>query len=79
MFEKIQNIIVECLGVEAERVTEDAKVVDDLGADSLDVADVLVAIEDNLGITIAQDAVEHISTVGELVELVEKLKETATD
>ena len=74
MFEKIQAIIVEELDIDAARVTADAKVIEDLGADSLDVVDVLVAIEDNLGVTIPQDKVENIRTVGELAELAEKIK-----
>lgn len=69
-FEKLKQIIAEVLSVDPNEITEDTKFVDDLGADSLDIFQIVMEIEDTFSIEIAQEDVEVISTVGEAVELI---------
>ncbi len=67
-FEKLQSIIAEVLNVDEEDITMATTFVDDLGADSLDVFQIIMGIEEEFDIEIPQDAVEHIVTVGDAVE-----------
>ncbi len=62
-FEKLQSIIAETMNVNADTITPETKFVDDLGADSLDVFEIILAIEDELGISIDDSAAENIVTV----------------
>ena len=70
--EKVKSIIVEQLGVDEEEVTPDASFVDDLGADSLDTVELVMAFEEEFGIEIPDDAAESIVTVGDAVKYIEK-------
>ena len=72
IFEKLKNIIVEQLGVEDSDVTLEANIQDDLGADSLDVVDLITTIEDEFDISIPDEAVEEIKTVGDISAYIEK-------
>lgn len=72
IFDKIKEIIVEQLGVEEDVVTLEANIQDDLGADSLDIVDLIQTIEDEYDLSIPDDAVENIKTVGDIVAYVEK-------
>ena len=67
-FEKLQKIISEVLSVEPEQITMDSTFIDDLGADSLDVFQIIMAIEEEFDIEIDNDAAEGIVTVGDAVE-----------
>ena len=67
---KVQAIVVEHLGVENDKVTESASFIDDLGADSLDTVDVVMAFDDEFGIEIPDDAAESIQTVGDAVNFI---------
>ena len=67
-FEKIQKIISEVLSVEPEDITMETKFVDDLGADSLDVFQIIMGIEEEFDIEIATEEAEKIVTVGDAVE-----------
>ncbi|MBQ0145974.1 MAG: acyl carrier protein [Lachnospiraceae bacterium] len=69
-FEKIREIICEVLSVEPEEVTMSTSIVDDLGADSLDVFQIVMAIEEEYEIQIPQEEVEKIKTVGDAVEAI---------
>ena len=69
---KVKEIIVEQLGVDAEKVTPDASFVDDLGADSLDTVELIMALEEEFGIEIPDDAAEKIATVGDAAEYLKK-------
>ena len=73
-FEKLQNIVAEVLNVEPEEVTMASTFVDDLGADSLDVFQIIMGIEDTFDIQIPEDAAEHITTVAEAVEQIQAAK-----
>lgn len=72
IFEKLKNIIVEQLGVEESDVALEASIQDDLGADSLDVVDLITTIEDEFDISIPDEAVEEIKTVGDIAAYIEK-------
>ncbi len=72
IFDKLKDIIVEQLGVEEDAVTLTANIQDDLGADSLDVVDLITTIEDEFDVSIPDEAVEEIKTVGDIVAYIEK-------
>ena len=67
-FEKLQGIIAEVLNVDAEDITMATTFVDDLGADSLDILQIIMGIEEEFDIEIPQEAAENIVTVGDAVE-----------
>ena len=70
IIEKVKAVIVEQLNVEEDDVTEDASFVDDLGADSLDIVELVMALEDKFGISIPDEEAESIKTVGNAVEFI---------
>jgi acyl carrier protein len=70
--ERVKKIVVDHLGVEAEKVTENASFIDDLGADSLDTVELVMAFEEEFGCEIPDDAAETILTVGDAVKFLEK-------
>lgn len=72
-FEKIQGIIADVLNVEAGTITLDTRFIDDLGADSLDLFQIVMQIEEAFHITIDDSAAEKISTVGDAVEEIKKI------
>jgi acyl carrier protein len=65
--ERVKNIVVEQLGVESEQVTAEASFVDDLGADSLDTVELVMALEEEFGMEIPDEEAEKIRTVGEAI------------
>ncbi len=67
-FEKVQKIIAEVLNVDPDEVTADTRFVDDLGADSLDIFQIIMGIEEEFDIEISTEDAEHIVTVGDAVE-----------
>jgi len=69
--ERVKKIVVEHLGVEAAQVKEDAKFIDDLGADSLDTVELVMAFEEEFGIEIPDEDAEKITRVKEAVEYIE--------
>ena len=70
--DRVKKIIVDQLGVEEELVTPEASFVDDLGADSLDTVELVMAFEEEFGCEIPDDAAEQIQTVGDAVKFLEK-------
>ena len=72
IFEKLKDIIAEQLSVEADEVNLDSNIQDDLGADSLDVVDLITTIEDEFDLSIPDEAVEEIKTVNDIVNYIEK-------
>ena len=70
--EKVKQIISEQLGVEEAEVTPSASFVDDLGADSLDTVELVMALEENFDIEIPDDAAEKIRTVQDAIDYIEK-------
>ena len=69
---RLIKVICEQLGVTADKVTDSARFTDDLAADSLDMAEVVMAIEDEFGIKVEDDAAESISTVQEALDYLEQ-------
>lgn len=67
-FEKLKEIIADVLNVEVNDITEDSKFIDDLGADSLDIFQIIMGIEETFDIEIDNDDAESIVTVGDAVE-----------
>src|SRR5690606_5628182 len=70
--ERVKKIVVEHLGVDADKVTEQASFIDDLGADSLDTVELVMAFEEEFGVEIPDDAAETILTVGDAIKYIEK-------
>ena len=73
-FDKIKEMIVDQLDVEADEVTMDASIQDDLGADSLDIVDLVMSVEDEFEVKIEDDVVEGMKTVGDIVKFIDAEK-----
>ena len=73
MFEKVCKMLADQLGVPADGIKPEQEVVKDLGADSLDVVELMMALEDEHGITLPEDEVESIKTVQDIVDMMNKL------
>ena len=69
--DRVKKIVIEHLGVEAEKVTDNASFIDDLGADSLDTVELVMAFEEEFGVGIPDDAAETIQTVGDAIRFLE--------
>ena len=72
--QRVKQIIVEQLGVDEGQVDNSASFVDDLGADSLDIVELVMAFEEAFGVEIPEDAAEKITTVKDAIEYIEKQK-----
>lgn len=70
--ERVKKIVVEHLGVEKDKVTEEASFIDDLGADSLDTVELVMAFEEEFGVEIPDDMAENILTVGDAIKFLDK-------
>lgn len=73
--ERVKEIIVKHLGVTLDKVIDKASLVDDLGADSLDTVELVMALEEEFGVEISDSIVEKIVTVGDIIKYIENLKE----
>ncbi|BDA77894.1 acyl carrier protein [Leptospira kobayashii] len=74
-FEKIKSIIVEQLGVDESEVNIDAHFINDLGADSLDTVELVMALEEEFGVEISDEIAEKIQTVGDVIKHIDTLKQ----
>ena len=74
IFEKLKELVVDQLGVEEDEVTMEASMQDDLGADSLDLVDLVMSVEEEFGVKVADEDLENIKTVGEIVDYIEENK-----
>ena len=70
--ERVKKIVIEHIGVDADKVTDGASFIDDLGADSLDTVELVMAFEEEFGVEIPDDAAETILTVGDAVKFIDK-------
>ena len=73
--DKIKRIVVEHLGVDEAKVTPEASFIDDLGADSLDTVELVMAFEEEFNVEIPEDAAEKIATVKDAIDYIEKQKQ----
>lgn len=73
--EKVRQIVAEQLGVDADEVTPEASFVDDLGADSLDTVELVMALEEEFGLEIPDEDAEKISTVADAIKYIEEHSE----
>jgi len=71
ILEKVKAILVEQFDVEEDKITAETNIQDDLGADSLDVVDLLMTLEDEFEIEVPDEEIDHIKTVGSLVKYIE--------
>lgn len=74
MFEEIKNQIAELLNVEPEKVTAESNLITDLKADSMDIATLLLELEEKYGIEISEDDMDSLQTVGDIVQYIETKK-----
>ncbi|MGD1995184.1 MAG: acyl carrier protein [Anaerolineae bacterium] len=72
MFERVQEIIVELLGVDPDEVTAESRFREDLGADSLDLVELVMAFEEEFGGTISDEEAQSIKTVGDAVRYIQE-------
>jgi acyl carrier protein len=70
IFEKVKEIVVEQLGVEEDEVTMEASFIDDLGADSLDIVELIMALEEEFELEIPDDDAEKVASVGDVVDYI---------
>ena len=68
MFEKIAEIIADQLGVSLNEITLDTNIMEEFGADSLDMVEMIMAVEDEYGVQVEEDSVENIKTVGDVIK-----------
>ena len=73
--QRIKDIIVEQLGVKADQVTADAKFIEDLGADSLDTVELVMALEEEFGTEIPDEQAEKLQSVGDVIKYIEDLQQ----
>ena len=71
-FERVQKIICEQLEIDSHLVTEDASISGDLGADSLDLVDLSMSIEEEFNLEVPDDVLDHIRTVGDIVKFIDE-------
>ena len=71
VFEKVKKILCDQLDLEEEQVTEEAEVVEDLGADSLDIVDLVMTLEEEFDTEIPDEDIENLKTVGDIVKYIE--------
>lgn len=74
LFENVRNALAEQFEIDAETISLDTNLIDDLGADSLDVVELIMSLEDIFGIAISDEDAAQLYTVGRIVEYLEKLQ-----
>jgi len=72
LFEKVREVVSEQLGIEYDEITAESLFLDDLGADSLDIVELIMALEERFGIAIPDEDAEKIQTVADAVEYIKK-------
>ncbi len=75
IFEKLKELVVDQLGVDEDEVTMEATMQGDLGADSLDLVDLVMNVEEEFGVKVADEDLENIKTIGDIVDYIEENKE----
>lgn len=72
IFEQVKKILCDQLDLDEEQVTEDSEVIDDLGADSLDIVDLVMTLEEDFDTEIPDEDIENLRTVGDIVKYIEE-------
>ncbi|MBR0162046.1 MAG: acyl carrier protein [Oscillospiraceae bacterium] len=72
-FEKVKNALAQQFELDPDTITPETNLIDDLGADSLDVVELIMSLEDEFGVTISDEAAAQLYTVGKIVEYLENL------
>ena len=72
VFDKVKAILVDQLDVDENKVTMEASITDDLGADSLDIADIVMSIEEELNVEVPDEQLQNIKVVGDIVKYIEE-------
>ncbi|OGO88872.1 MAG: acyl carrier protein [Clostridiales bacterium GWF2_36_10] len=72
MLEKIREIIAKQLRIDINKISKDSNIIEDLGADSLDLVEMLMSIEDNMGIVVSDDDAADLKTVGDVAAFIER-------
>jgi len=72
ILEKVKAVVVEKLGVEPEQVVPEARFIEDLNADSLDIVELVMGLEDEFGLEISDEEAENIRTVGDAIKFIEE-------
>ena len=73
MFEKVRDMLAKQLNLSADQIKPESDVVKDLGADSLDVVELLISLEDDYGVSIPEDDIVNVKTMQDIVDMIEKL------
>ena len=74
MFEKVRAMLAKQLNLQPDKITPESDVVKDLGADSLDVVELLISLEDDYGISIPEDDIVNVKTVQAIVDMIERME-----
>ncbi len=74
MFEKVKSVLAQQFELDPESITMDTNLIDDLGADSLDVVELIMSLEDEFGLSISDEDAAQLLTVGKIVDYLEKLQ-----
>ncbi len=74
IFEKVRDLVAEQLGISKDSIKPESNILEDLGADSLDVIEMLMTLEDEYGITIPDEKINQVKTISEIVALIEECK-----
>ena len=72
VIDKVKELVAEQLGINKETITAESNIIEDLGADSLDVIEMLMTLEEEYGITIPDEKIGQIKTIGQIVDLIEE-------
>lgn len=74
IFDKIQEVLAQQFEIDPENITMDTNLIDDLGADSLDVVELIMSVEDEFGVSIPDEQAANLTTVAKIVDYLEKLR-----
>ena len=72
MLDKIKSMLAEQLNIAEDKITPSSKIIDDLGADSLDVVEMLMKLEDDFGVSVSDDEALELKTVQDIIDIIEK-------
>ena len=75
IIEKVKQLVAEQLGIDVNTIKDDSNILEDLGADSLDIIEMLMTLEDEYGVTIPDDKINQVKTISEIAKLIEDCKQ----